>query len=586
MNLEQNLRRAFAAREPLPEFEEVVMARVSVAAQRPGRKPSRTILYGTIVVVTAAAAMVAAGLIDMTAIPSDVANSTQQHAVDAGTSPSPLIAPASELSQAGSAPKEVIPAVNAYTVRVQFLNEATGAAIPAVESFYTALLDNLRHVSGLKLIEDPSDGAAPAGAADYELLVEGYGPNSGKFTGWVTLIPPAGSVFGRKSNWIRCDAGSEPVGALAQVRSMPGLSISVTTRSNSPPRGWPGVVVRGQPPCAGPASGAALMMEYLRNDVLPPDPEQRPRFTAQLLDLAQDSKQRLKALDALSRKAVSGSGSSTSLDSAALRGAINLVANTTDPKVRVSVWRALRGIRNPDLLPSLVASLRDDSSIEVRVEALATLSAGFRADPGGRAVLEATARRDSHPMLRALAQRALTGDAAWEQYIVSSLQNTSLPVVERMEAFAYQMYGTSPGYDDYDEDDSFEPVSAENRRFLDEEMIRVLSQVLPKTGNRTDDDFRERAEPLMGAILTDLLRTDDPAGVRLVLEITNRHSDRAERIGALAETSLGVGYRPTGHRDPVRFPRLRGMLEKISVDDPDPQLRQIAAEVLKEAAAL
>jgi hypothetical protein len=328
------------------------------------------------------------------------------------------------------------------------------------------------------------------------------------------------------------------------------------------------------------------MMEYLRNDVLPPDPEQRPRFTAQLLDLAQDSKQRLKALDALSRKAVSGSGNSTSLDSAALRGAINLVTSTTEPKVRVSVWRALRGIRNPDLLPSLVASLRDDSSIEVRVEALATVSAGFRADPGGREALEATARRDSHPMLRALAQRALTGDAAWEQYIVSSLQDTTRPVVERMEAFAYQMYGTSPGYDDYDEDDRFEPVSAENSRFLDEEMIHVLSQVLPKTGNRADDDFRERAKSLMDAIFTDLLRTDDPAGVRLVLEITNRKTDRAERIGALAETSLGVGYRPTGHRDPVRFPRLRGMLEKISVDDPDPQLRQIAAEVLKEAAAL
>jgi hypothetical protein len=170
------------------------LIRVGLSSRRGQRMRSRLVLIGVFAAIAAAAGMLAAGLIDTSAIHSEAAVSRQEHTASAGTLPPPRISPASELSQDGTAPKEMIPAVNSYTVSVQLVNEATGSAVPAVESFYTALLDNLRRVSGLKSIEDSSD-RAPVGAADFELLVDGYGStSSGKFTAWVTLNPPAGSV--------------------------------------------------------------------------------------------------------------------------------------------------------------------------------------------------------------------------------------------------------------------------------------------------------------------------------------------------------------------------------------------------------
>ncbi len=80
------------------------------------------------------------------------------------------------------------------------------------------------------------------------------------------------------------------------------------------------------------------------------------------------------------------------------------------------------GVRSPELVSPLVEALRRDPDADVRLQVMTTLAVDFADDPRVRATFDVTAQMDSRPLLRALAQRRITGYEAWKDYMVTSLK--------------------------------------------------------------------------------------------------------------------------------------------------------------------
>lgn len=481
MDLEQQLRAALVPSEPGPEPMASVMARLS---RRRGAKV--TFVVGSLLVIAAAAAVLTAQRTDApeALLEAGLALPDMETVEPVATEQSPLMALQPAFPPA-AASFEVIPEARPFTVSVQLQNQAAGEAAPAVEWFYTALLDNLRAVPGLSLVESRAGSAATR--ADYQLVVLGQGPM-------------ADSKFA--------------ITVMEGQMELPGVgTVSRTTFGSS------GAIV-------DPLALMASIMESIRSKVLPEDPDYKQRLQARLGDSALDSRSRLKALTdlrSMGRRA-SGSGG-PALDAEGLRGAVDLAARTSDTALRAQIWRVLRGVGSAELVPALVGALRDERDVEVRLEVIATMGADFRDNAEVRQVLERAAREEQQPLLRALAQRPLAGDGEWKQYIVSSLRDSSRPVAERIEAFSYQMYGGIPG--------SSSTFKAGDRSFLDEEVIRALAQVLPQATNL----------PATGlftvSTATHLLSLDNPAGISLVLEMLSECNEPDNRSNLV---SLIVRY--------------------------------------------
>jgi hypothetical protein len=98
-----------------------------------------------------------------------------------------------------------------------------------------------------------------------------------------------------------------------------------------------------------------------------------------------------------------------------VRVALNMISTTADPDLKTQVWKLMKGIRNPDLVAPLTATMRNELDQEVRLQAVTRLQEDFASDPAARQVLEIVARDDSRPLVRAIAQRALDGGAGWSQ---------------------------------------------------------------------------------------------------------------------------------------------------------------------------
>lgn len=564
MDIERQLRDSLALRDPGAEFEDAVMARLAAPVRAPRRKrrgPNRGVLFGTILIVAAAAAMLVLRLMHpqppvsaATTVPDPVAEPIQ-------------VADVAELpAAAGSGPQSVEEeagpaeaAVKPFAVRVLPLqNDAKDAAgRDAIASLYAALLDRLRAVPGLTLLEPDQAGSTPEAQPDYRITIRGDGLGAGdQFRGTMQAetMKPDGTVRG---NFVGTYTGD----AAPHCRStLPLSALSAST-----------------PSCADPPGVAAGLVGRLRTMVFPPDPSVRRQLQVQLLNRSLDARQRLQALADLavlgSARFSVGAGSTAGLealrDPAVVRGAIDLAATAVDPLQRAQIWATLRGVGNAELLRPLLAALRHDADGDVRLAALGTLAADFRGDERVQQALEAAARLDARPLVRALSQRALGGAGAetgWLDYITASLKDLHRSAVERIEALFYQLdlpttarvgMGLRAA------------VPQGTLRLLDDEAIRALAEVLPVAAADSTTVQNSAARVAM-----DLGRIDHPAVTDMLLASLDDGShwlDRGLALQALAGS-------PARRDDP----RVRAALEKISADDPSPQLRQAAAASLRD----
>jgi hypothetical protein len=241
-----------------------------------------------------------------------------------------------------------------------------------------------------------------------------------------------------------------------------------------------------------------------------------------------------------------------------VRAALNLISTTADPTVKAEVWKLMKGIRNPDLVAPLAATMRNESDREVRLQAVTRLQEDFASDPAAREALEIVAREDSRPLVRAIAQRALGGEAAWNQHVLTSLKDASKTDMERTEVFTYfvsepcPMAGLGGCF-------SSSGQLSRSRQSVDDEALQALADLAGRSR-----DFRQT----LLSVLNELREIDRPAMTSLLLVLLE-----GATTGDKHRIIPGLGNQRTDAR-------ARAALEKIAAEDPDSQLREMAAKVL------
>lgn len=169
MKFEKQLRSLMTLQDPGPHFAAGVMIRVK--GRTTGRRP--LVLVSTVLVVAAAAAMLGLQLFE------------QQPALVTAEPAAPThieaIVAADEVSPTEAIPAVVIPAsvaevksTKSFTVAVLPLTHEPDVSVSrvAVESFYAALLEKLRKVPDLVLVD-------PQSSSQYRIAVKGLAPTTG-----------------------------------------------------------------------------------------------------------------------------------------------------------------------------------------------------------------------------------------------------------------------------------------------------------------------------------------------------------------------------------------------------------------------
>lgn len=554
MDLEQQLREALAPCEPGPKPEAVVMAKISSVVQR---KPNRFILVSTILVVAAAAAMLTMQLRSTSAPRTAVVASDSVIAsAPAGMATSEVIAEVVDTSASeAAAPVPKSAEEQPYTVQVLPLQYgAEGVAKSPVEAFHTAFLVELRRVPGLVLLladsAEPDDDVAP----DFQLVVRGFpSADASEFIANVSG-DTKGMVISKQK--MRREGKEPGVGDIAYfVRGDISPPCASTAEKESPK-------------CTGPEGRAADVVLRLRKGTFPADPSLRRLLLPQLVNASLSPRERLTALRELaglkSRPSANGAlptANGALQDAAVIRGAMDLAAATSDPALRAQIWRAMRGSRLPEVLQSAIAALGQDPSGAVRLQIILILQEGFSEDSRARGALEAASRGETRPMMRALAQRALTGDADWKEYVLKSLKDNSRSDAERLEAFMYDLvpYESEPG--------GPVRISSQSMRALksyDDEAIQALADLLPKSPRLRD------SEMILPMIMGELGSLDRPAVTSLLLGLAENGAEPTVRYAAVNH----LGRRKADSR-------VRAALEKLSTEAADPQLRETAVRALQ-----
>lgn len=532
----------------LPDIAEpagfAALCRAQVArSARGGNMRSRLVLISAVMALAAAAAWVV------------VNRNTPVHAPITAQRPAPVpevahnglpsIAPLPESPAAvvaDSPPQEVrsaVPAPTKFTVRVLPIdNRATDAeSRAAVEAFYTAVIRELRAIPELTLMQGDSAGATSGTTADY----------------WITL----GGSTNRSPGQFNAEVRSEQRAPDGKVRAMSG---SVTQGNISC-----AVVSRDGPDfCQDAAAIAATVVDRLRKSSFPRNAAVQRALQATLLNPGLRVEERLRALGDLSMRFDSSPAADEALkDPATVRGAIALANAGADARQRAQVWRTMRGVTSVELVRPLITAAREDTDGDVRREAVVSLSSDFARDPEVRAVLETVAHDDSSSLNRALAQRGLSGEQYWKDYVSTTLKDTGRQDSERMEAFIHHalVKGRQVGSSGYANADVVKQV-------LDDDAVVALADLLPRVFAANPRDAGRNFQVLyqVASII------DHPAIDKMVLD--NLESGRDPS----AWLSIAAGMARRRHGDPA----LRVALEKYAAPDANPALRGVAEAALQE----
>src|SRR5690606_33093513 len=271
--------------------------------------------------------------------------------------------------------------------------------------------------------------------------------------------------------------------------------------------------------------------------------------------------ERLKAFRDLASVRIPGPGSRRMTwgpgleDPAAIRATIDLAA--AEPTYRAEIWRAVRTVRAPELIEPLLTSARLDADHAVRAEAVVTLGEGFIETPQVRRDLELVAQQDPRGLVRALAQRGLSGEEAeWRRHIVTTLKDQALPAEERIEALSHHLNASNS---------RAVPDNSLNE-LMDAETIPALADALTQArGTRAG----QRAMLVVVSRLNDIRH---PAITELLL------ADFASEAGMNRSVLLSQIARRRGEA------RVDALLKEVAANDADPRLRDIAARALAEGS--
>lgn len=493
------------------------------ATDLPRRKWNRAALIASVAVLAAAAATLTfyqvAGSESPKVTPAPAASIDPQGRNVVVDTPSPSSSQDLPQAEAKASPN-VHDASGVFSVRLSILQNDTlnAADMSEFNIFRAAAIDELRRTPGLTLVLAES---STSGQADFDITLSAARQN-GRLNGRLDI------------------ARSGPPRMVLPIRGALGLDCDA-------------------PSCQSAASAGESMAGLAAKMMMPPSSEQRPALLKELQDSSLSPQQRLEALRSLDarnlgiRRAglrIDPSGDSLR-DPAVIRAVIDLASVAPSPEQRAEIWKTMRSIRSPDLVEPLARAAQLDSDSSVRAEAVGTLVADYAGEPRSRGALELIARGDSHSMVRALASRGLSGEATWNSYVLSSLEDTTLSDAQRLEAALFHARNS---------DVSHQSLA----KLLDDNAIKALAQVLPGTGSTGTDTYG------VSKMLTQLVSVRHSAVTSMLLASVERRDPRFDRV--LVMNLLA---------DRVEEPDVRAALEKIAKVDPDERSRQIATQALQ-----
>jgi hypothetical protein len=526
------------------------------ASRTNGGGRGRILRWGSLAALAAAAA--ALGLISR---PTDQsASGVAAQVLQTGAAPlfvdvstaQPPTAPADVLSET----EPVAITAPRFTVRVvqdslypDWKELAAVANDPVVQeilrSVHTALVAELRKIPDLALVDKDPAQITPA-RRHYRLQI---GPDGVR------------GYDGKMMRWVH----GYPVGLIVRELQPDGASVERLSDGVVVGVDFAGTCV-GVPPardiaCLDAPQAAAELVSKLRKQVFPPDISVTQPLQARFEDSSLAPEERFNVLVELFKQQAKTGGRSLVSDKGVVRAVVEL-SRLTDASHRAQLWRAMRGVGDAQLVEPMLASLQQDPE-EVRIAALETLAADFSDDQRARSALETVALSDPRALVRAVAQRGITGEEGWNNYVVSSLKDARLPDSRRVEALMYALYPP-------DAIDGVPDPSPSNYwqilKGLDAAAVQSLAEIFPRA-----EVFRHGpSNNLLGnfsavhgrnPVVTDLLLT--------VLAQDPKALNRAVAAQGLAEAHASE-------------PRVRAALLKTVSSDPDAMVRDTLSQILQK----
>ena len=298
-----------------------------------------------------------------------------------------------------------------------------------------------------------------------------------------------------------------------------------------------------------PSAFVKQLIVTLQAEIFPVDEALLAAITAKVLDRGMPVDEWLDELNRL--KQMTGRAGQTRLSDDVARAIADMSTRITDPRQLSSFISALQGLDNAVLVQPLANVLRNSESDGIRLEAAIQL-AGFRRDPVARAALDAAASADPSPDVRLNARWAALDEAGHRNLIVASLLDTRLTDAERIEPLLLDLGWAQ-----------IEPVDLGSA--VDATVVNELSQLL-----RRHEPAATRAR-----VLGRLSREDSQVLTPLFIE--RLRDDEAEVVRTAAATALGQR---------LDEPVARQALERATIDDPSPGVRQTAARWLEGPAVV
>lgn len=537
----------------------------SPQAGRSQRARSRFMLIGTVAVVAAAAAMLmvylwpAGGRLQQ----APLAETTMEPVIEEAGSASVTMTDPQSGSESGKAPD---PAFLVFVAPLREPGEIVAASkndpmswlgeqVAEIErnpvrrnafiAFRSALISELLTIPGIGLADSESQlGTANPSVPGFGLRITGS--------------------YGRSADGKLFDVGTRYINMVVSVvRPKPDGTMTQQSFGSSfqSQLDLEGGACRTNPAgttCGEAHSLAADVVRRLRASVFPPDADMTRERQARLMNASLEPDQRFKALEELLGPQ-GQHGRAALRDPATVRGLLALAA-AGDPALRARIWRAIRGVAEPDILPPLQAAAMNDAD-DARLEAVVTLAADFVDDPRARVTLEAVASSDRRALVRALAERGLYGDATWKAHVNASLRDANRLAAERVEAivYEYEFVNRQPVQDALQLPPYFD--------LLDEGSIDVLAQLLPEASK--EQPAREGSLVRVASNMATRFRDNDAVTDALLHFLRHGKSSNTRRI-ALADLART-------RRDDEQ---VRTALRETLRSDPDPAVRERVTELM------
>lgn len=305
---------------------------------------------------------------------------------------------------------------------------------------------------------------------------------------------------------------------------------------------------------------AALIVQQLRERVFPASPSEIRPLQAQLQDFSLPSEERFQAFVKLFKQQLKAGGQNLLGEPGMVRAAVEL-SQLTDAAHRAQLWRALRGIDDPQLIDALLASLQQDPR-DARLAAVENLALDFSGHPRVRSALESAAASDPDSLVRGLARRGLDGEGAWQVHVTSSLKDPTLPASQRVEALLHVLYppDTIAGSSDASPSNYWQIL-----KDLDGDAVAALAEVFP----RAEQLRKWPANNLIGNFAS--VHSRNPAVREMLLTVLE--SDTRALNRSVAGESLAQSH--------ASDPRVRDALTRAASSDPDASVRDYLRQVLE-----